>query len=181
MDVIGITGHKGHGKDTVAAPFIRQDYQLLKFAQPMKDMLRALYRAADVDDVTIERKIEGDLKEVPCEILGRATPRWAMQSLGTEWAKMVDPTHTIWSRIFDKKARAIGGKIICTDLRFLHEAMVLKRLDAIIIRVERPGRIPTDLHISELEMQKIPADIHVVNDGTIADLEEKANQVLRNK
>lgn len=177
--LIGVTGNKGSGKDTFAGAF---NHYNLKFAGPLKDMLRTLYRAADVPDEIIERKIEGDLKEEPCEILGGATPRWAMQTLGTEWAKMVDPTHTLWSRIFRNKAVGLlrqGLPITCTDVRFEHEAKVLRDLGGRLVRVHRPGNETEDMHASELEMEGLEVDTTVYNAGSIKDLHNKATTYLQ--
>lgn len=179
--LIAVTGAKGSGKDTLAKVFKNRNFHVIKFADTLKDMLRTLYRSAGVDSETIERKVEGDLKETPCEILNGATPRWAMQSLGTEWAKMVDPTHTIWSNIFRNKVSGLlkeGIPIICTDLRFQHEAEVVRDLAGHVVRVDRPGHEVDDDHPSEKEMNKIQVDVTVGNETSIRMLQEKARKLL---
>lgn len=180
--LVGITGAKGSGKDTFAETFTRKNFFLVKMADTLKDMLRTLYRAADVDEETIERKIEGDLKEEPCEILGGSTPRWAMQSLGTEWAKMVDPTHTLWSRIWEKRVAPLlldGTPIVCTDVRFHHEAEVVRRLGGHLLRIERSGQATGDAHISETEMNEIQVDETVYNHTSVSALHRKAEAFLK--
>lgn len=179
--LIALTGNKGSGKDTFAETL---NFPILKFADTLKNMMRTLYSDAGLDDETIERKIEGDLKETPCEILGGATPRWAMQSLGTEWAKMVDPTHTLWSRIFFEKAADYlnsGTPVVCTDVRFQHEIEVIRKLGGHTIRVVRPGNENRDMHASELEMEGLEVDETVYNTGTIEELHNKATAYLQEK
>ena len=178
---IAITGKKGSGKDTFADALKERNFYVLKFADTLKNMIRTLYREAGLDDETIERKIEGDLKESSCEILGGSTPRWAMQSLGTEWAKLVDPTHTLWSRIFLEKAAGYlnsGTPVVCTDVRFQHEADVVKKLGGNLIRVDRPGQTNDDTHLSEQEMEKLQVDVTVGNIGSIRQLREKATKLI---
>lgn len=64
--IIAFTGQKFCGKDTAASAF---DVPNLKFAAPIKDMVRALLiECSFVEDV--ERHIEGDLKEIPLKLAG---------------------------------------------------------------------------------------------------------------
>lgn len=179
--LIGVIGRKGSGKDTFAAELIHRNFYNIKMADGLKEMLRAFYRLIDLDHETIERKIEGDLKEMPCEDLVGATPRWAMQTLGTEWAKMVDPTHTIWARQWrDRVAPMLnsGTPVVCTDIRFLHEASIVTQLGGYLVRVERPSLEATDLHVSEQEMMLIEEDVTIQNTGTIEDLHAQARTLL---
>ena len=179
--LVGITGRKGSGKDAFAKHLIDQDFCNLKMAGVLKNMLRVLYTMAGEKDEIIERKIEGDLKEQPCEILGGATPRWAMQSLGTEWAKMIDPTHTLWSRIFENGVRPLlenGENVVCTDIRFQHEVEVVRRLGGKLVRVSRPEVSCNDPHPSELEMESLEVDETIFNVGTLKDLEKRAAYFL---
>ena len=92
--LIGICGLKWNGK-TTSAMYLKQrhDFVHTKFAMPLKNMLRSMWRSVGLDEETIERKIEGDLKEVPCEFLNGHTPVHAMQTLGTEWGRVcISPT-----------------------------------------------------------------------------------------
>lgn len=180
--LVGVTGKKGSGKDTFAAALTKRNFLNLKFADPLKEMLRALYRVAGIDPATIERKIEGDLKEVPCEILRGQTPRFAMQKLGTEWAKMIDPEHKIWSEIFYHRAEDLlqaGASIVATDVRFQHEHDVIRELDGQLVRVHRPGTESRDTHASELEMEGLEADETVYNVGSVEELHNKATTYLQ--
>lgn len=88
MRIVGITGFKGSGKDVLAAPLVRRGFLLLKFAGPLKNMIRSLLRDQGVDDEMIERIVEGNLKETPIREFSGCTSRWAQQSLGTEWGRV---------------------------------------------------------------------------------------------
>lgn len=117
-DLIGLLGRKGSGKDTAAAVLLSQGYQNVKFAGALKEMLRSLlaYQGADAD--TIERMIEGDLKEVPTDYFAGQTPRFAMQTLGTEWGRDLIGTN-FW--VGTAMRRASGQKTVITDVRFPNE------------------------------------------------------------
>jgi energy-coupling factor transporter ATP-binding protein EcfA2 len=175
--VVGITGQKGSGKDTLGEAM--EGFEVIKMADPLKDMIRTMYRAAGIEDHEIERKIEGDLKETPCGILGGATPRHAMQTLGSEWAKMVDPSHRLWSRIWLGKAIRSEADIVCTDIRFPHEVAAVHSLGGEILRVERPDQKSTDNHASETEMLSLDVDHTFCNDGSIADLHKAAREMMK--
>jgi Deoxynucleotide monophosphate kinase len=175
--LIGITGGKGSGKDTFAGAL---NFYNLKMADPLKDMLRAMYQSTGFDLEGIERKLEGDLKEEPCEILSGKTPRHAMQTLGTEWRDMID--QTLWSNIFHQRARGLirtGIPIACTDVRFHHEVNVIRELGGTMVRVHRPGLENRDVHISELEMESLEVDTTVYNVGSIEDLHLQATTYLQ--
>lgn len=178
--LIGVTGRKGSGKDTLIK---RTNGSVTKMAGPIKNMLRVLYDEAGLEPEDIERKIEGDLKEVPCEVLGGATPRWAMQSLGTEWAKMVDPTHTLWSRIWSRKVEPElldGMPVFVTDIRFEHERRALKALGGYLVRVVRPDQGEcSDEHPSEVEMLNLEVDATIQNEGSVSDLQKKFDTIRK--
>ena len=55
-----------------------------------------------------EAHIEGALKEVPCELLGGKTPRYAMQTLGTEWGRDTDQQDAVGGRLAPRGGDAAG-------------------------------------------------------------------------
>ena len=173
--IIGLTGLKRSGKDTFAEALVKEGFTLVRFADPLKDMLRSLYRSAGVDEETIERKIEGDLKEKSCPILCGKTPRHAMQTLGTEWRDMIG--RDLWTNIWASKVDQLGN-VVTPDVRFHHETAPLKRREGVIFRVERPGFKTKDVHISETEMMFIEPNEVVFNNGTIEDLHQKAKDLI---
>jgi len=179
--LIGITGQKFSGKDTFAGQLIRNySFQERRFAYPLKEMLRAMYRAAGLPEAEIERRIEGDLKEEPCDLLAGRTPRHAMQTLGTEWRNMIAPD--LWIRQWEHRIRfSHNQNIVVPDVRFQAEAEAIRRHHGIIVRVVRPMNGSNDFsrHISETEMTGIQVDATVYNDGTIEDLWAKADKLYR--
>jgi hypothetical protein len=177
--LIGLTGSKGSGKDTFAEPLVLRNFLNIKFADPLKNMLRAMYHSTDVAPELIERKIEGDLKDEPCEILGGQLPRYGMQTLGTEWRDMIH--RTLWSNIFRARVEPIlkeGAPVVCTDVRFHHEEKLLRELGGTLVRVHRPGLENRDNHVSELEMESLEVDTTVYNVGSKKDLHDQAINYL---
>ncbi len=181
--IIALTGAKGSGKDTAADALVSDlGFTRLKFATPLKDMLATLYRHAGVDEATILRKLEGDLKEVPCEVLLGKTPRLAMQTLGSEWRDLIDKN--LWTNLILQRIASANPVVnfVVTDLRFRHELDAVHRLGGRVMRVVRPGHDPNEhsTHVSEVEMRSLPVDDTVLNDDTIGTLQARAlGSVLR--
>lgn len=175
MHIVGIAGRKGHGKDTAAEVLETLGFRVMRFADPLKAMLRAFYREAGVWPGDISRRLEGDLKEAPCYHLSGATPRHAMQLLGTEWRDALAPPHStrLWSRILydrvvhmDPETRPHG--IVIPDVRFPHEVETVRSLKGGVLRVKRPGLYLQDLdaHQSEKLVDDLDVDFDLMNRGT---------------
>lgn len=186
--VYAFAGKRGSGKSTASQALIDMGFVDLKFADPLKNMLRAFYATCGVDEETTERKIEGDLKEVPCEWLQGKTPRYAMQTLGTEWREMI--ATNLWSDIFVKRVKSgqFGDKIVCSDFRFPgHEEAALEELDAYTYRIVRPGQEEDEAsqHPSEALVDKLRVRGVFRNNTTIADLQDfvrdlvEANEAIK--
>ncbi len=177
--LIGITGKKGAGKDTLASVLTERNFYNAKMAEPLKNMLRSLYQDAGFDWVEVERRIEGDLKETPCEILCGQTPRYAMQTLGDEWRRLIG--NDLWTKMWANRVANLlrqGSPIVCTDIRYLAEAQLVKDMGGYLVRVSRPGTEGTDTHVSETEMDQIQADYSIHNLGSIYDLQQTMKTLL---
>lgn len=178
--LVGITGRKHHGKDTAAQRFVAQGYAQLRFADPLKNMLRAFYRTCGVDDAMTERKIEGDLKEVECEWLSGKTPRHAMQSLGAEWGRLCI-SETLWVDILLRRA-ALAGNAVVSDVRYENECAAIKSQCGIVAKVDASKRVPPNEfsnHSSETAVDLLPVDNVLDNNGAQADLVSAVDQLCR--
>ena len=179
--IIGITGRKGSGKDT-AANFILhhpdyKDWARIKFADGLKTMLRSFLSYTGVDDKTIERMIEGDLKEVPCDRFCGKTPRFAMQTLGTEWGRQMIG-NDLWVEATKARCAQFENCII-TDVRFENEVEALHEMGGKLIKVNRPGLLETDHHLSEVFITHLEADYQIENDGQIIDMRDKVLAIVK--
>lgn len=170
--LIGICGLKGSGKSEVAKRLeIALSARRVRFASPLKDMLRVLGLSED--------EIEGRLKEAPCDKLCGKTPRHAMLTLGTEWGReMIGPN--LWMGAWQRNALshlAAGSNVITEDLRFPNEYEALVEAGGIVLRVARPG-IPAGAHESERHAASFAAHIEFWNDGSLDDLAQWVDVVL---
>lgn len=176
--VIAFTGEKHHGKDTAASAL---DCPKLAFARPIKAMMRAFYQSCYLSNEEIEEKLEGPLKEKPCRFLGGRSPRYAMQMLGTEWGRnLIHPD--IWTNIVKEAAETFldaEENVAITDLRFHNEAVMVRQLGGIIIKIERPiDRNEHSHHVSETGIADLAVDAVIKNSGTIDDLRSAVSITL---
>ena len=171
--IVGFCGEKQSGKGT-AATFMEQiwGYEVRKFAQPLKDMLAVLGLKYD--------HIEGDLKEVPTELLGGNTPRWAMQSLGTEWGRkcMGD---SFWVDMLEQRLLhdpcIMEGliNVAVDDVRFPEEVGLIKKYDGVVIKIVR-GEIEEAIdklpkHASE-NADALQSDFVIYNNASLSDFRD---------
>ena len=144
---------------------------MLKFAGTLKAMLYAMGLTHDM--------IEGHLKEEPLDMLCGRTPRWAMQSLGTDWGRKL-MGEDLWVRLWQFKAQGLldaGSKIVVDDVRFQNEARAIKEMGGVLVRVTRPG-YGGGTHASETELAGISTDLQIDNDGTIDQLEQTVDGLI---
>lgn len=168
--VFGFCGLIGAGKTTAALHFVdRHGFARIRFAGPLKAMLRAMGLS--------EREIDGDLKEQPCDMLGGKTPRWAMQSIGTEWGRDLI-CGDLWIRTWQRACSEIPEDrgIVVDDVRFVNEAEAIRAQGGLVIRVERSGVAATG-HISE-QIPIVP-DLAINNNGSLAELRGAVDYILQ--
>lgn len=173
--LVALSGVAGSGKSTVAYELYceRDDFVRVKFADGLKNMVRALLETAGCPEDEIERYIEGDLKEEPTHFLGGESPRHVMVTLGTDWGrKMI--SDTLWVSIatarIDQLLRA-GHNVVVDDLRFRNEELALMQRNAVFLNIERDSDIAV-IHQSEGYRPLSATDID--NNG---DLRETMRQV----
>lgn len=194
LHLIGIIGKAGAGKDTLG-DYIKQNYNGVRyaFADPIKDITRKMF-------LFDEEQLYGNKKEVIDERWG-ITPRQSFQVIGTNimqlgiygyMPNMLDkvPIHgfwvyhfKLWYNDFISKPENKNKLIVITDVRFPHEAEMLRELNALLIKIERPD-LNTDNkmyeHSSETSIDKITSDITIMNDSTIEELHQKMDAILTN-
>ncbi|MEM9522766.1 MAG: deoxynucleotide monophosphate kinase [Pseudomonadota bacterium] len=176
--LVGLCGLAGSGKSTVAEMLVREGFERRKFAGPLKDALRSILFSAGASSETIERMIEGDLKETPTELLAGQTPRHAMQTLGTEWGRScMSPGFWVDLALAGvEAARAAGvSHVVIDDVRFANEARAIRAAGGVTVRITGRGGISGG-HVSELLY--FEPDLTLCNRGSIADLKGAVADLL---
>lgn len=145
--IIALIGAAGSGKTTVSR-FLQSDfsYRRFRFAGKLKEMLHVLGLSWD--------QLDGNQKEVPSDLLLGKTPRYAMQTLGTEWRDMIGTS--LWTRALEEELinyinetgmpkegeEPTPALIVIDDCRFPHEVDMLKKLGAEIWCIRRASVEP---------------------------------------
>jgi hypothetical protein len=169
--LIGLTGLAGSGKSEVARILAEFGFAKVKFADPLKNMARSLIRDIGHSPATVERYVDGDLKEEVIPGLG-ITSRWLQQSIGTEWGRdTIRPT--FWTDIWKTRADGCGSmRVMSDDVRFPNEIQTVRTRSGVIWKVERPGVVAGN-HPSERYIADLEADLIIENNGSLLDLRIK--------
>ena len=194
MSIIGLCGNKGSGKDTIADFLIEKyNFKKIAFADFIKSALKQLFDWND-DTFTQENK---EKKDDYWDI----TPREMCQQLGTEFlrihckdiisTKFNLPNGEIYHSTYHIKrinqevikilSQNPNTKFVFSDIRFQDELDYIKKLNGIIIKINRPDNKQNKFnnHLSEQCIDILNnIDIEIENNLTIQDLNNKVNSII---
>ena len=184
--IIGITGKKFNGKDTLGKYLSKYGYKRLAFADPLKDVLRDVFHFND-------EQLYGEDKE-KIDPYWKVSPRTIMQFVGTDLFRhqmkkiLPDVGNNIWIEVIKRQILEIwktnpDQKIVLTDLRFPNEIALIKEFGGIIIRVKRNiDKNDNDfvvVHESETYIDTLNVDYDFDNNGTKDDLFTKFDDLYK--
>lgn len=173
MKVICISGHAQNGKDTVATMIKSQLVEagscvaVVHYADALKFICKTFFGWNGVKDA-----------------FGRAL----LQYVGTEVYREQDPNYWVnfmLSALRTVKKEMIWDYVIIADCRFPNEVDCIKNeFPTVYIRVERPGFCSPltpeqQEHPSETALDDYPADITIINSGTVSDLENQVADLIK--
>jgi hypothetical protein len=176
MELIGLNGKKGSGKDTAGAWLVEEHgFERLSFAAPLKESAAACF---DIDPsvwetlkndpdacVTVATRIHGEPGIVGC-----VTVREFLQRYGTEAHRDIFGAD-FWTRQLIDRLDP-DGKYVVTDARFENECQAIQDAGGAIVVIKRPGTDADDAHASEADLPEKLIDTVLYNHGTIEDLHE---------
>lgn len=190
--LIGVTGYARHGKGTVAAVLAGSGYEEAQFSAPLKEL--ALRIDPWIDDLASEdstfRYHFGRLSNI-------------VRDWGVEGAKTLPEVRRFYQQLGDEARDVLGQdvwigalaerlgvyrpedtrRIVISDLRYVNEAAWVRRMGGEVWRVTRPdfdnGVDPN--HPSEREVPALLADLDILNDGTLAEFEEKVRTYITSR
>jgi hypothetical protein len=129
------------GKTEAAKALNEIGFETVKFAGPLKTMVRGLFRSMGISEARVERMVEGDLKEAVVPGFTTATPRHIMQTLGTDWGREA-VEEDLWTNVCIERCRALtarGKSVVVDDMRFPNELRGMQSIGATLVRIFRPG------------------------------------------
>lgn len=201
MILISICGHKEAGKDTVAEYLERYyDFKNIPLTTPLK---KALVHLFDL----YNNQLWGEYKET-LDPFWDITPRELMQKFATDFfqkkiyklipkLKKVVPKRLFWCKLFSKRlekenywdcrlvdagSKSVTFRYCISDMRYVHEAKYMKETyDSVILKIVRKDIKPNKFskHASEKEIDKIKHDYLIDNNGTINNLYNKIDKIMK--
>jgi hypothetical protein len=190
IKLIGLVGKARSGKDTVGK-HIENNYngKCYALADPIKDLARTLF-------LFDEEQLYGSKKEIIDERWG-ITPRQTFQMIGTNimqfaiYGFMPDllnkvPIRQFWLKHFNEWLTKFHSEsnnkekvVIVTDIRFPHEADMIKEMNGILIKIERPDLDTSNEQYKHCsETADISCDFLIHNDNTMEKLYQNVDEIL---
>jgi len=169
---IGLSGYARSGKDTVA-DFVQEhdpSFKRVALADSLKEMIYTLDPYVIEEGHTIRYRELVDAIGLH-EAKNNHEVRRLLQVFGTE--VMRDRFgESVWIDLAFAPYSS-PDNLLVTDVRYVNEADAVRDHGGVVIRVERPGVEPPNLHRSETAMADYRFDAVIVNDGTLEDLKAK--------
>jgi hypothetical protein len=225
MNIYGICGLAGSGKDSVADALEKQGFQKVALADPMKRFCAEVFdwgpkllwgpsELRSTEDKRYPRQMhfaDGETRRLIHSVEDQTdvclSPRYALQTLGTEWGRecyqdiWVDYAMRVAKRLLESgythysSERGVWTKpasmqlpvnrigVVITDVRFKNEILAIKERGGKVVRIKRPGyEKPKWNHPSETEQMEVPADAFDYifhNNGTLEDIGPKVQEMVK--
>jgi hypothetical protein len=164
--IIGIAGAARAGKSTAAAVLVsRFGFTEFSFADKLKKICAEVYdfsydqlygAAKETPDERYPREHTWNESNHGCICCGvdwpnspdvssplwqcYLTPRYALQTLGTEWGRHCYPN--TWVALAMRHADQLATDVVVPDVRFQSEFDAIKAQGGIVWKIERPGLAP---------------------------------------
>lgn len=182
--IIGITGRRRHGKDSVAKVLSNKGFTIIELPAPLTEELCIINPWCEVTDrgarANFPRFVRfADLvKEVGIDMAKDISPdvRPYQQRYGTDIVRdRIDEDR--WVKLALAKMDNPWGRYVLPNIRVDNEAALCDR----IIRVVRPGydeSVDGNTHKIEDRIDTLPVDATILNDGSLEDLRKKVTALM---
>ena len=178
LNIIGITGRKRHGKDTLGDYLVSNyGYTKIGFADALKEGCRHIFGFND-------DQLYGNSKEIDDEFW-KASPRKVLQFVGTDLFRdqlarvLPEDKYDIWVKVVEKTIlQNPDKKYVITDVRFNNELAFIKKYNGLTIKVQRDTITDIDWHISESYIDELQTNYTIKNSGTLEELYKKLENVM---
>lgn len=181
--VIGLySSTMASGKTTVADELVENyGFTIVRFADCLKSMMVTFFEQAGMSSGLAEKLVhDPELKEQQLPILGGKTPRWAMQTLGTEWGRECI-SRRLWVEVTLNRVSALleqGKPVVIDDMRFHEEIDALREIGAKTVRVYRPGKKAVNGHVSEGLLDQRVFSAELINNLHIRYIPAKVRKLM---
>lgn len=159
--IIGLAGRARSGKDTVAT-FFKKTHRVVRFAQPIKDAVKALYGWSDI-------AMETDIKD-DVDLRWDVSPRSAMIHVAQTTRFFVANDFFV-RRLFDSWE---GDAIVIPDVRYKHEVDAIHARGGITIKITREG---INRHDIEFTVDELETTYQITNNGSLDGLRRQVDSL----
>jgi len=174
--VIGLTGKKGCGKDTVGDYLVRKyGFERMAFADALKQVCQTVF------DLTMEQMTD-TIKKEQMDERWDTTPRQLMQIVGTQLFRdkltecFPHLKGSIWVGIVKQKILRSSKNIVLTDVRFENEAEMVRQFNGKLIQITRIDNNQSDKHVSE--NIHIQTNYMLENNQTVEELYQEIDKII---
>jgi hypothetical protein len=198
--IVGLTGHAGAGKDTVAQMMVDRGAVRVGLADPVKqgvtllnpdvadleDSIHGYVVCDSVQDLLIENGWDGvDVHDpglfLAWDVVKRRYPRTRalLQRFGTDVCRSLFGDG-IWLELAGRRVAAADAQIVVVpDIRFDNEAAWVRDHGGVLIHVIRPGVGPINGHASDaLDWLRNVEVMGIVNSGTLDELRATVDDLV---
>lgn len=171
--LIGIAGKARSGKDTIAKHlWSRHGFLRIALADPLKSAAQAMFALSN------EQTWDDNLKEIEIPHWGMS-PRQMFQRLGNDAVKPVFG-EDLWLKrwLITYAGFYNSDDVVVPDIRFDHEAAMIRGREGIIIHLYRENAQQVSPHVSENGVTYREGDIVLGNNSTIDDLIDLVDAVV---
>lgn len=193
--LIGLTGNKGVGKDTVGQYLVdNYGFTRMGFADKLKEAVANLFniKFEQVDhfkSVKVQCTVYEDI-ETDDEFKAGGYYEWSgytwrefLQRFGTEMGRYTFGTN-FWVDLWESQYTALSvmkpdefRRVVVTDVRFENEAARILSSSGFIAEVIRSGHSP-DGHASEAGLDEDLIDDLIINNGTVEELYQSVDRLM---
>jgi len=182
--LIGITGWKKHGKNTIADHLVKKyNYKKLHAVETLLNCFMELFTLD-------EDQVKGDRKDNKDDFWG-FVPRDPLNVLGTDFLReqgellipgigdklLVKAIERKILKIWEKNPKT---RIVLTNIRFPNEVDLIKKYNGLMIKVKR--NLPDDefcvVHKSDLYIDQLSVDHDLENYSTTSDLLQLVDSII---
>ena len=174
LDLVGISGKKRAGKDTMGDVFAEYGYEQYAFAGPIKDICADTFLLSD-------EQLDGDRKEEEDPFWG-LSPREIMQKIGSEAFRDTFGKNVWVDSLLQRIRLELPPKAVVTDVRLPNELRGILSAGGDVIRIDASERLShDDDHHTETALDGVPDNEYdhvVLNNNTLADFLHVSRRIV---
>jgi hypothetical protein len=173
VTLVGISGKKRSGKDTMAEVFSEQGFEQHALAEPIKDACRTIFNFTD-------EQLYGDQKE-EYDPYWERTPREVMQHFGTDAFRETYGEDVWVDSLLQRLRLRLPAAAVVSDVRFPNEVRGIQNASGEVIRIDASERLDhEDDHASETALDDFEGYVRVVeNNGSLDEFKRKAHSIAK--